>query len=206
MTFLFVASQFWRECCRLRHRSRIRRLPPHGRSPFRSCLRLVLKLSGLHLVSCPPFNSRFRTGDLHPTSSRPCRAYQFISVSACRRLQGDLLTRPDCSSRPGRIGDCSTNPPTDPDVRISLIRFLGTARFHTARMLLDAASRIIRLRPRTEALGYPLVFTVTCSPSCPNHVRSEGAEARTPIADAGTSASPASSARHGDLASSATLV
>ncbi len=75
MTFLFVASQLWRECCRLRHRSRIRRLPPHGWSPFRSCLRLVLQLSGLHLVSCPPFNSRFRTGDLHPTSSRPCRAY-----------------------------------------------------------------------------------------------------------------------------------
>jgi hypothetical protein len=35
--------------------------------------------------------------------------------------------------RPGRIGECSTNPPTDPDVRISLIRFLGIARFHTIR-------------------------------------------------------------------------
>ena len=34
---------------------------------------------------------------------------------------------------PGRIGDYSTNPPTDPDVKIALIRFLGTARFHTAR-------------------------------------------------------------------------
>ena len=34
---------------------------------------------------------------------------------------------------PGRIGDCSTNPPTEPDVRISLLRFLGTARFYTAR-------------------------------------------------------------------------
>ncbi len=34
---------------------------------------------------------------------------------------------------PGRIGDYSTNPPTAPYVKISLIRFLGTARFHTAR-------------------------------------------------------------------------
>jgi len=38
---------------------------------------------------------------------------------------------------PGRIGDCSTNPPTDPDVRISLIRFLGIARFHTIRLTPD---------------------------------------------------------------------
>ena len=81
---------------------------------------------------------------------------------------------------PGRISDCSTNPPTDPDVRISLIRFLGAARFHTARMPLDAASRIIRLRPLTKAFGYRHVFTMTCSPSCPNHGRSVGAEGRTP--------------------------
>ena len=52
----------------------IRRLPPHGRSPFRSCPRLVLCQSELHLVYCPPIDSRFRTGDLHPTSSRPCGA------------------------------------------------------------------------------------------------------------------------------------
>src|SRR5438874_11123290 len=37
-------------------------------------------------------------------------------------------------SCPGRIGDYSTNPPTEPYVKISLIRFLGTARFHTARL------------------------------------------------------------------------
>src|SRR5439155_24478870 len=36
--------------------------------------------------------------------------------------------------RPGRIGDYSTNPPTEPYVKISLIRFLGTARFHTVRL------------------------------------------------------------------------
>ena len=35
---------------------------------------------------------------------------------------------------PGRISDYSTNPPTEPYVKISLIRFLGTARFHTARL------------------------------------------------------------------------
>ena len=35
---------------------------------------------------------------------------------------------------PGRIGDYSTNPPTEPYVKISLIRCLGTARFHTARL------------------------------------------------------------------------
>jgi len=63
MAFLFVASQLWL------------RLPPHGRSPFRSCLRLGLLQPELHLVYCPPIDSRFRPGDLHPTSSRPCRAY-----------------------------------------------------------------------------------------------------------------------------------
>jgi hypothetical protein len=65
MAFLFVTSQLWL------------RLPPHGLSPRRSCLRLVLHLDRLHLVSCPSFKFRFRTGDLHPTSSRPCRAYRF---------------------------------------------------------------------------------------------------------------------------------
>ena len=34
---------------------------------------------------------------------------------------------------PGRAGGCPTGPPTGPYVRLSLIRFLGAARFHTAR-------------------------------------------------------------------------
>jgi len=34
---------------------------------------------------------------------------------------------------PGRAGGYPTGPPTDPYVRLSLIRFLGAARFHTAR-------------------------------------------------------------------------
>ena len=38
------------------------------------------------------------------------------------------------SACPGRIGDYSTNPPTEPYVKISLIRFLGTARFPTVRL------------------------------------------------------------------------
>jgi len=110
------------------------------------------------------------------------------------------LLAPDhlVQQRPGRISDCSTNPPTDPDVRISLIRFLGAARFHTARMPLDAASRIIRLRPLTKAFGYRHVFMMTCSPFCPNHGRSVDAEGRMPRSYAGTSASPICSARHGD--------
>ena len=52
MAFLFVASQLWRERCRLLRRSRVRRLPSHGSSPPRSCLRLVLCRSELHLVYC----------------------------------------------------------------------------------------------------------------------------------------------------------
>ncbi len=35
---------------------------------------------------------------------------------------------------PGRISDYSANPPTEPYVRLSLIRFLGVARFHTTRL------------------------------------------------------------------------
>lgn len=46
MTFLFVASQLWRERCRLRHRSRVRRLPLHGLLPRHSSLRLLLRLKG----------------------------------------------------------------------------------------------------------------------------------------------------------------
>lgn len=47
MTFLFVASQFWRlnaadDDFLSALPMHIRRLPPHGRSPFRSCPRLVL--------------------------------------------------------------------------------------------------------------------------------------------------------------------
>src|SRR6266487_3657509 len=53
------------------------------------------------------------------------------------RVSGSGMSRrwPACQALcPGRISDYSTNPPTEPYVKISLIRFLGTARFHTARL------------------------------------------------------------------------
>jgi len=46
------------------------RLPSDGRSPFRPCLRLVLLVVSISLNTIGS-----RTGDFHPTSSRPCRAY-----------------------------------------------------------------------------------------------------------------------------------
>jgi hypothetical protein len=46
------------------------RLPSDGRSPFRPCLRLVLLIV---LITINTIGSR--TGDFHPISSRPCRAY-----------------------------------------------------------------------------------------------------------------------------------
>jgi len=59
-------------------------------------------LVGLHLVYCPPIKTRFRTGDLHPTSSRPCRAYGgpkrrsvpagwLVCLVAARSPQGALM-------------------------------------------------------------------------------------------------------------------
>ena len=51
MAFLYVASQLWRERCRLLHRSRVRRLPSHGflcrdQPAVGARLRLVLRLKG----------------------------------------------------------------------------------------------------------------------------------------------------------------
>src|SRR6516165_3960498 len=59
--------------------------------------------------------------------------------AGCRSTIAKLVQiaqKPLCIVRtcPGRIGDYSTAPPTEPYVKISLIRFLGTARFHTARL------------------------------------------------------------------------
>ncbi len=50
-------------------------------------------------------------------------------------LFGGFDTRnEDRDEFPGRISDYSTNPPTEPYVRLSLIRFLDVARFHTTRL------------------------------------------------------------------------
>jgi hypothetical protein len=46
------------------------RLPSDGRSPFRPCLRLVLLVVFICMNTIGS-----RTGDFHPISSRPCRAY-----------------------------------------------------------------------------------------------------------------------------------
>ena len=60
------------DCCSSAHRFALR-LPFHGRSPCRSCLRLVLAVfsQGAYGGSRP--------GDFHPMSSRPCRAYPSAS-------------------------------------------------------------------------------------------------------------------------------
>jgi hypothetical protein len=46
------------------------RLPSDGRSPFRPCLRLVLLVVSISINTIGS-----RTGDFHPISSHPCRAY-----------------------------------------------------------------------------------------------------------------------------------
>jgi hypothetical protein len=46
------------------------RLPSDGRSPSRPCLRLVLLVAFINMNTIDS-----RTGDFHPISSRPCRAY-----------------------------------------------------------------------------------------------------------------------------------
>jgi len=46
------------------------RLPSDGRSPFRPCFRLILLVVSIIMNTIDS-----RTGDFHPISSRPCRAY-----------------------------------------------------------------------------------------------------------------------------------
>ncbi len=90
-TFLFVASQLGREEIRVANENRpgayasLRRLPPHGRSPSRSCLRLVLPLQGESFGILTPESFQSRTGDFHPTTSRPCRAYTKKSTRVADR-------------------------------------------------------------------------------------------------------------------------
>ena len=79
----FRGSQLWRECVRVAISSNpvfthhIRRLPPNGLSPSRSCPRLVLQLSGNIWHTASFSIPVLRTGDFHPTSSRPCWAYRW---------------------------------------------------------------------------------------------------------------------------------
>jgi hypothetical protein len=62
------------------------RLPSDGRSPSRPCLRLVLLVV---FISMNTIGSR--TGDFHPISSRPCRAY--TSQSTRRVIARTILRR-----------------------------------------------------------------------------------------------------------------
>jgi hypothetical protein len=86
MTFLYVTSQLWRERCRLLRRSRVRRLPPHGWSPFRSCLRLVLcqlELSFGILISLR-----------HPKSHRGLSPHKFTPVPGVHRVRAVIADPP----------------------------------------------------------------------------------------------------------------
>jgi hypothetical protein len=105
---------------------------------------------------------------------------------------------------PGRIGEYSTNPPTEPYVKMSLIRFLGTARFHTAR-LPDIADNPRHLSP--SALQHTSSQWL-CVPgdlpgTIPPLARSWAAAAGTLPSSAHTRAM-ASSGLHGGSASTAT--
>ena len=105
---------------------------------------------------------------------------------------------------PGRIGDYSTNPPTEPYVKMSLIRFLGTARFHTAR-LPDIADNPRPLSP--SALQHNL-SQLLCVPgdlpgTIPTLSRSWAAAAGTLPSSAPTLAM-SSAGLHGGSASTAT--
>ena len=48
---------------------------------------------------------------------------------------------------PGKVSDYSTNLPTDPYVRLSLIRFLGALMFPYFKIAADAAIRVTSLCP-----------------------------------------------------------
>jgi len=58
------------------------RLPSDGPSRFRPCLRLVL------VQMCKTHLQGSRTGDFHPISSRPCRAYTFAGADAQKGGRG----------------------------------------------------------------------------------------------------------------------
>ena len=105
MTFLFVASQLWRECIRVGTNRpgaypRIRRLPPHGRSPSRSCPRLVL---------C---QSEWTFGILLslrlPVSYRGLAPHKITPMPGVHRDRGE---------------PCGSRPPTPPYVRVRIRRF-----------------------------------------------------------------------------------
>src|SRR5438445_13875161 len=56
---------------------------------------------------------------------------------------------------PGIAGGGPSGPPTDPYVRLSLIRFLGAARFHTARWPDDSRSEERRVGEALRSVRPP---------------------------------------------------
>ena len=87
-TFLFVTSQPWLG------------LPPHGPSPRRSCRRLVLHLDRLHLVSCPSFKLRFRTGDWLPKGSDTPQVHAHAGRTRARGARHKIITNGNHIGRP----------------------------------------------------------------------------------------------------------
>jgi len=53
---------------------------------------LAIFWSELHLACCPAINSLFRTEDVHPTSSRPCRMYRAPESSIGSETSGCFLS------------------------------------------------------------------------------------------------------------------
>jgi len=88
--FLSVTSQLWRECgrrrigCRLNER--IRRLPPHGRSPEPQLPSPSTLSIGDTVGILPSLRPSFSYRDLHPTSKTPCQAPQSDAREAGLRV------------------------------------------------------------------------------------------------------------------------
>ena len=95
--------------------------------PSRRRVRAVTSVRGRTRTGRIEFQrtSPFATWYENPSTHANARHQARLEAGAERTLEAVAC--------PGRIGDYPTGPPTDPYVKISLIRFLGTARCHTAR-------------------------------------------------------------------------
>ena len=111
----------------------IRRLPPHGLSPPRSCPRLVLQLSGNIWHTASFSIPVLRTGDwssfgrLHPTSSRPCWAYREPERRSPAELKWTIYRRRPVTAvvELNRLAGCVV---VQTDGHECLTRVVGTAQ------------------------------------------------------------------------------
>src|SRR6056297_1055921 len=107
----------------------LRRLPPHGRSPFRSCPRLVLlfRCRSFGILSLESFQSR--TGDFHPTTITPVpgvpkkvpvkiRPGQWYKLNV--EIVGDRMRVMIDDQRVGSLQSPGLAHPTKPDLRIGV--------------------------------------------------------------------------------------